>query len=66
MGSEPSKHLQSNINNCFIWAVISNTRKNAKSGRTQKHYIALWRPDLNKGKDFERLLLFRNGVTESN
>ena len=23
----------------------------------------LWKPDLNKRKDFERLILFRNGVT---
>ena len=27
--SEPSKHLQSNINHCFTWAVISS-------------YISLW------------------------
>ena len=26
-------------------------------------YIALWKPDLNEQKDFERLVLFRNCVT---
>ena len=29
--SEPSKHLRSNINNYFTWAVISNAPKNAKA-----------------------------------
>ena len=29
ISSEPSKHLQSNINCYFTWAVISNAPKNA-------------------------------------
>ena len=38
--------------------------KNAKTKKNlEASYIALWKPDLNKQKDFERLLLFRNGVT---
>ena len=28
-------------------------------------HIALWKPDLNEQKDFERQVLFRNGVTVS-
>ena len=59
---EPSKQFQDNINHCFAWIIISNspklTRKNVGA-----LYIALWKPDLNKEKDFERLVLFRNGVT---
>ena len=42
--SEPSKHLQSNINHCFTWAVISS-------------YISLWWHDLNEQNDFERFYL---------
>ena len=38
--------------------------KNAKTRKNlEASYIALWRPDLNEQKDFERLVLFRNGVT---
>ena len=37
------------------------TRKNLEAS-----YIALWKPNLNEQKDFERLVLFRNGVTERN
>ena len=31
--SEPSKHLQNNINHSFTWAVISNAPKNAKTSK---------------------------------
>ena len=62
--SEPSKHLRSNINHYFTWAVISNAPKNAKTRKNLgASYIALWKPNLNEQKDFERLVLFRNGVT---
>ena len=65
--SEPSKHLRSNINHCFTWAVISNASKNAKARKNlEASYTALWKADLNEKKDFERLVLFRNGVTWSN
>ena len=61
---QPSKHLLSNINHHFTWAVISNAPKNAKTRKNlEASYIALWKPDLNEQKDFERLGLFRNGVT---
>ena len=62
--SEPSKHLRSSINYYFTWAVISNAPKNAKTKKNlEASYIALWKPDLNEQQDFERLVLFRNGVT---
>ena len=62
--SEPLKHLQSNINYYFTWAVISNAPKNAKTRKNlEALYIAPWKPDLNEQKDFERLVSFRNGVT---
>ena len=62
--SEPSKQLRSNINHYFTWTVISNAPKNAKTRKNlEASYIALWKPNLNEQKDFERLVLFRNGVT---
>ena len=36
----------------------TNTKKNLEAS-----YITLWKPDLNEQKDFERLVLFRDGVT---
>ena len=37
--------------------VNAKTRKNLKAS-----YIALWKPNLNKQKDFERLFFFLNGA----
>ena len=43
---------------------LSNAPKNAKTRKNlEALYIALLKPDLNEQKDFERLVLFRNGVT---
>ena len=62
--SEASKQLRSNVNLYFTLAVISNALKNAKNrNNLEASYIALWKPNLNEEKDFERLVLFRNGVT---
>ena len=62
--SGPSKHLRSNISHYFTWAVISTAPKKAKTRKNlEASYITLWKPDLNEQKDFERLVLFRNGVT---
>ena len=62
--SEVSKYLRSNINHYFTWAVISDAPKNAKNrNNLEVSYIALWKPNLNEEKDFERLVLFRNGFT---
>ena len=53
-----------NVNHYFIWTVISNAPKNATTAKKlEASNIALWKPDLNEQKDFERLVLFRNSVT---
>ena len=55
--SEPSKRLPSKINHYFTWAVISNVPKNTKTRKNlEASYIALWKPNLNGQKDFERLV----------
>ena len=62
--SEPSKHPRRNINHYFTWAVISNAPKSVKTRKNlEASYVALWKSDLDKQKDFERLVLFRNGAT---
>ena len=38
-------------------------QKMLRPGETLKSYIALWKPDVDEEKDFERLALFRNCVT---
>ena len=56
-----SKHLRSNNNHYFTWAVILNAPKNTKTRKNlEALYFTLWKPDLNEQKDFERLVLFRS------
>ena len=44
--------------------MINKKQKNAKTRKNlEASYIALWKPEYNKQKDFGRLVLFRNGVT---
>ena len=57
--SEPLNHLQNNIDHCFTETIISNAAKNAKTRKNlEASYIALWKPNLNKQKNFDRLLLW--------
>ena len=40
-----------------VWTIISNTPQNAKTRKNvEASYVALWKPDLNKQKNFERLV----------
>ena len=50
-------------NSTTVLRGLSNAPKNAKTRKNLEAYIALWKSDLNEQKDFERLLLFRYGVT---
>ena len=55
--SEPSKHHGSNINHYFTCVVILNAPKKAKTRKNlDASYNALWKPDLNEQKDFDRLV----------
>ena len=55
--SEPSKNHGSNINHYFTCVVILNAPKKAKTRKNlDASYNALWKPDLNEQKDFDRLV----------
>ena len=62
--SEPSKHLNQNINQMFTWSIICSA---PKTDRTRKNlemfYIAIMRPNLNEQWDSNVFTLFRNGIT---
>ena len=41
--SEPSKHLQNNIDYCFPWTIISNApNKKLRPGRNQRYHILIY------------------------
>ena len=62
---ELSKHRQNNNIHCFTWTGISNALEYTMTRKNLETY-ALLKPGLNEEKDFERSVLFKNDVTESN
>ena len=62
--SDPADHIKRNIDHIFQWKIICSApverhlRKNLEA-----IYISLYKPSLNNQKSFERLILFKNGIT---
>ena len=62
--SELAEHIKRNIDHVFNWKILC-------PAPSQKHlrenlraiFIALYKPSLNDQKSFDRLILFRNGIT---
>ena len=62
--SEPAKHLTKNIDHGFYWKILCDASNNTSIRKNlEASFIALLRPALNEQIDFERLILFRNGIT---
>ena len=62
--SEPAKHLQNNVEHKFDWKTLCQAPKNKRIRKNlEAIYISLLRPSLNEQNDFNRLTLFRNGIT---
>ena len=63
--SEPARHIANNIDHVINWEILSAAPKNKVVRKNlEALYIALLKPTLNAQKDFERLVLFRNGITQ--
>ena len=62
--SEPSRHLSKNINHIFTWKILCHASKKTDIRKNlEAIFIALLKPSLNEQKNFEHLILFRNGIT---
>ena len=62
--SEPALHLNKNITHSFVWSILCQAPSNTRIRKNlEASYIALLRPSLNDQLDFNKLNLFRNGVT---
>ena len=62
--SEPAKHIKRNIHHSITWSITPSASKNNVIRKNlEAIYIALLKPSLNEQKEFERLTLFRNGIT---
>ena len=61
---EPVRHLKEHINHVFTWKILCHASKKTDIHRNlEAIFIALLKPSLNEEKNFERSILFRNGIT---
>ena len=62
--SESERHLNKHINHGFTQKILYHVSKKTDIHKNlESIFIALLKPSLNEQKDFESLILFRNGVT---
>ena len=62
--SEPARHIKENVDHQFEWKVLSHAPLNkALRKNLEAIFIGLIKPSLNKQENFNRLTLFRNGIT---
>ena len=63
--SEPSKHLQDNVDHAFTWRILSSAPKNTRERKNlEASIIAIKRPSLNNQIKTKTVPLFRNGITQ--
>ena len=61
--SEPARYLNKLINHVFSCKILCHTSKKFDICKNQELiFIALVKPSLNEQKNFECLILFRNGI----
>ena len=62
---ELARHLSKHINHVFIWKIICHASKKTDIHKNlEAIFIALLKLSLNEQNNFERLILFRNGITQ--
>ena len=62
--TQPARHLKDNLEHKFHWKIICHASKNrAVRKNLESIFIGLMKSSLNKQENFDRLVLFRNGIT---
>ena len=62
--SEPAEHIKRKIDHVFKWKILcpAPSHKHLRNN-LEAIFIALYKPSLNNQKSFDRLMLFRHGIT---
>ena len=62
--SEPARHLSKHISHAFTCELLCHVSKKTDIRKNlEAIFFALLKPSLNEQKNFERLILSRNGIT---
>ena len=62
--SEPAQHIKNHIGHLFDWSILCNaTSNNQIRKKLEASFIGIIKLSLNEETNFDRLTLFRNGIT---
>ena len=62
--SEPAQHMKNHIEHLFDWSILCNAPSNNQIRKNHEAlFIGIMKPSLNQQTNFDRLTLFRNGIT---
>ena len=62
--SLPARHLNRHIEHTFVWTILCNaSTKTSVRRNLEAIFIGIMKPSLNEQTNFDRLVLFRNGIT---
>ena len=62
--SEPAQHIKNHIGHLFDWSILCNAPSNNQIRKNlEALFIGIIKPFLNEQTNFDRLRLFRNGIT---
>ena len=62
--SEPAQYIKNHIGHLFEWFILYNAPSNSQIRKNlEALFIGIMKPSLNEQTNFDRLTLFRNGIT---
>ena len=62
--SEPAQHIKNHTVHWFDWSILCNAPSNSQIRKNlEALFIGIMKPSLNEQTNFDRLTLFRNGIT---
>ena len=62
--SEPAQHIKKHIGHLLDWSILCSAPSNSQIRKNlEALFIGIMKPSLNEQTNFDRLTLFRNGIT---
>ena len=62
--SEPAQHIKTHNGHFLDWSILCNAPSNSQIRKNlEALFIGIMKPSLNEQTNFDRLTLFRNGIT---
>ena len=62
--SKTARHIFNNIDHIITWTILAPAPKKRSTKKTETLFIAQLKSSLKKQKLFDRLIIFKNGITQ--